>query len=324
MIEHQTRVAVTPEQALIRGMGLDEANIERRKRLVTLGADDLSHIAQIRPIVAEHLNALTAGFFDYLAALDEARPLFVDRGLLEQARALEREHVASLAAGEYGVPYVLERLKLGLLYSRVGLEARVFFAAFHHVLRRIGALVIAQGAAAPVEAFDRFMSLKKVAFFDLGLIVDTLVFERERTIRQQSDAIRELSTPVLQVRDRMLLLPIIGVVDSHRAQLVTENLLRAIRAARARVVVMDVTGVATIDSKVANHLLQTIDAARLMGARVIVTGLSAEVAQSLVVLGIEIARLDTVGDLQGGIEDGERLLGLKVVSVAEAGPAATA
>src|SRR5207247_1261289 len=122
----------------------------------------------------------------------------------------------------------------------------------------------------------------------------------------------ELSTPVLQIRDRMLLLPIIGVIDTHRARLVTESLLHAIRANRARVVVMDVTGVATIDSKVANHLLQTVTAARLMGATVIVSGLSSEVAQSLVALGIELTKFNAVGDLQGGVEEAERLLGYRV------------
>jgi rsbT co-antagonist protein RsbR len=161
------------------------------------------------------------------------------------------------------------------------------------------------------------MSLKKVAFFDLGIIVDVLAFERQRVILQQQEAIRELSTPVLQVRDRMLLLPLIGVIDTHRARLITESLLHAIRANRAKVVVMDITGVATIDSRVANHLLQTVAAARLMGALVIVTGLSSDVAQSLVALGIELTKFNTVGDLQGGIEEAERLLGYKLVISAE-------
>jgi len=143
---------------------------------------------------------------------------------------------------------------------------------------------------------------------DLGIIVDVLVFERQRVIRQQQDAIRELSTPVLQIRDRLLLLPIIGVIDTHRARLITESLLAAIRASRAKAVVMDITGVATIDSKVANHLLQTVSAARLMGAVVVVTGLSADVAQSLVALGIDLGKLKTMGDLQGGLEEAELLI----------------
>jgi rsbT co-antagonist protein RsbR len=139
------------------------------------------------------------------------------------------------------------------------------------------------------------------------------VEERERTIREQQEAIRELSTPVLQVRDRLLILPIIGLIDPQRARQLTEQLLRGIRANRAKVVVIDITGVAAMDTNVANHLVQTVEASRLLGATVIVTGLSPEIAQTLVNIGVELAKMTTVGDLQGGIEEAERLLGYRVV-----------
>jgi len=141
----------------------------------------------------------------------------------------------------------------------------------------------------------------------------SFVQERERIIRQQQEAIRELSTPVLQVRERLLILPIIGVIDPQRARQVTEQLLRGIRANRAKVVVIDITGVPSVDSTVANHLVQTVDASRLMGATVIVTGLSSEIAQTLVTIGMDLSKMKTVGDLQGGIEEAERLLGYKVI-----------
>ncbi len=138
------------------------------------------------------------------------------------------------------------------------------------------------------------------------------VQERERTIREQQEAIRELSTPVLQVRERLLILPIIGVIDPQRARQLTEQLLRGIRTNRARVVVIDITGVAAMDSNVANHLVLTVEASRLLGATVIVTGLSPEIAQTLVNIGVDLTKMNTVGDLQGGIEEAERLLGYKV------------
>jgi rsbT co-antagonist protein RsbR len=143
------------------------------------------------------------------------------------------------------------------------------------------------------------------------------VQERERVIRQQQEAIRELSTPVLQVRERLLILPIIGQLDGQRARQLTEQLLWGIRANRARVVVIDITGVPTIDSTVANHLVQTVDASRLMGASVIITGLSPEIAQTLVTLGVDLSKVNAVGDLQGGIEEAERLLGYSVIAGAE-------
>lgn len=140
----------------------------------------------------------------------------------------------------------------------------------------------------------------------------SFVQERERVIRQQQEAIRELSTPVLQVRERLLILPIIGVLDSQRARQVTEQLLRGIRTNRAKVVVIDITGVPQIDSTVANNLVQTVEASRLMGASVIITGLSSEIAQTLVTIGVDLSKMNAVGDLQGGIEEAERLLGYEV------------
>ena len=143
------------------------------------------------------------------------------------------------------------------------------------------------------------------------------VRERERVIREQQEAIRELSTPVLQVRERLLILPIIGVIDPQRAKQLTEQLLKGIRTNRAKVVVLDITGVPYIDSPVANHLVQTVEAARLLGATVIVTGLSPDIAQTLVNIGVNLSKMDTVGDLQGGIEEAERLLGHQAVLTGE-------
>jgi rsbT co-antagonist protein RsbR len=144
------------------------------------------------------------------------------------------------------------------------------------------------------------------------------VQERERVIREQQEAIRVLSTPVLQVRERLLILPIIGVIDPQRARQLTEQLLRSIRTNRAKVVVIDITGVPVMDANVANHLVQTVEATRLLGATVIITGLSPEIAQTLVTIGVDLGKMNTVGDLQGGIEEAERLLGYKVVNLGEA------
>ena len=147
------------------------------------------------------------------------------------------------------------------------------------------------------------------------------VQERERVIREQQEAIRVLSTPVLQVRERLLILPIIGVIDPQRARQLTEQLLRGIRTNRAKVVVIDITGVPVMDETVANHLVQTVEAARLLGATVIITGLSPEIAQTLVTIGVDLGKMNTVGDLQGGIEEAERALGYKVVLMGETGAA---
>ena len=181
--------------------------------------------------------------------------------------------------------------------------ARSLFATYHEDFNKLNRILDAYEPAA-----NRIAITVAVGF----------VQERERIIREQQEAIRELSTPVLQVRERLLILPIIGVIDPQRARQLTEQLLRGIRTNRAKVVVLDITGVPYIDSAVANHLVQTVEAARLLGAIVIVTGLSPEIAQTLVNIGVDLGKMNTVGDLQGGIEEAERLLGYRVVLTKEA------
>ena len=174
---------------------------------------------------------------------------------------------------------------------------------------------------ADVEVLSRVLDAYEPAANRIAITVAVgFVQERERVIREQQEAIRELSTPVLPVRERLLILPIIGLIDRQRARQLTEQLLCAIRTNRAKVAVMDITGVPAMDSNVANHLVQTVEASRLLGATVIVTGLSPEIAQTLVTIGVDLRTMHTVGDLQGGIEEAERLLGLEVVPVMEAKP----
>jgi rsbT co-antagonist protein RsbR len=180
--------------------------------------------------------------------------------------------------------------------------ARSLFAKYHADFTKLNRVLDAYEPAA-----NRIANTVAVSF----------VRERERVIREQQEAIRELSTPVLPVRERLLILPVIGTVDPLRARQLTEQLLRGIRTNRARVVVMDITGVPAMDQTVANHLVLTVEASRLLGATVIVTGLSPELAQTLVNIGVDLSKMNTVGDLQGGIEEAERLLGYKVALLDE-------
>lgn len=139
-----------------------------------------------------------------------------------------------------------------------------------------------------------------------------LAHQKEMLIQSAAD-IRKVSTPTLQLREGLLMLPIVGTLDAQRARQLIDDLLAAIHSKRASVVVVDVTGVANLDTTVSSRLLQATDAARLMGAKVIVTGLTADVARMLSTSDADTAGLLTMGDLQSGIEAAEALLGFRLV-----------
>jgi rsbT co-antagonist protein RsbR len=211
--------------------------------------------------------------------------------------------------------YAEDLVAQGELYGEMGLSFVSWFRAVS-VVRNI---ILPHLVSAYGESTEDLVGavLGMDAFFDVAMatIGTAYLVKKESTIKVQQDAIRELSTPVLPLRDGMLILPVVGVVDSHRAHQLTQHLLEAIRQSRATVAVVDITGVPTVDSKVANHFIQTVEAAKLMGTIVILTGLSPAIAKALVTLGVDLSKLNTVGDLQGGVEEAERILGYRVSQI---------
>ena len=128
--------------------------------------------------------------------------------------------------------------------------------------------------------------------------------ELRESIRERemlSATVRELASPVMPVQEGILVMPLIGAIDSERAALLMDSLLRAIERHRARIVIMDVTGVPLVDSQVAQTLMQAADAARLLGTKTILVGVRPELAQTIVGLGLDLRGLVTCADLQSGV-----------------------
>lgn len=133
------------------------------------------------------------------------------------------------------------------------------------------------------------------------------------TIADQRQTISELQTPVIQVWDGILALPIVGSVDTARAQDMNEALLERIVATGSDIVLLDITGVPVVDTAVARHLLETVSAARLLGAEVFVVGLSSRTAMTLVQLGLDLSHVTTRASMAKGLELAFARLGLEVV-----------
>lgn len=305
------------EESLSHELGLDERELNRRKEWLEFDQKDVENLSNLLDLAQRNADVIIEDLYEHFLSFEETAAFFRDPSVLDHVKSMQRAYFLRLAEGDYEMDYLEERLRVGAVHERIGLDVKWYLGAYARYMRSIGRLIMDSMPDDPKSAFSVFFSLKKLVFLDIGLALDTYFFRREQMIRKQEEAIRELSTPVLQVRDRLLILPIIGIIDSQRARQVTENLLTAIRVNRAKVVVIDITGVADVDSSVANHLVQTVEASRLMGAEAVVTGLSADVAQTLVTLGVDLSKLNTVGDLQGGIEVAERILGYRVIREAE-------
>lgn len=167
------------------------------------------------------------------------------------------------------------------------------------------------------------------AMDEIGLLIDRLgllTFEtyaasRERIIKSQADALSELSTPVIQLWDGILALPLVGAVDSQRAKEIMENLLAKVVEHAADFVILDITGVPVVDTQVASRLMRTVEAVALLGTRSIITGVNPIVAQTMVQLGIDLSQLTTRATLRAGLKQAFKEMN---IAVSPARPAAAA
>jgi rsbT co-antagonist protein RsbR len=263
------------------------------------------------------LNADLMNVVRRLPALDALVRRMTPEALADSNKTSMENMRRAILDGDWS-PLLERQRSDGSTYAAMGIPFQEWFDLVAAFQASLVSYLVADYGKEPQRLSNALTAMAAYIDSAMSTIGDEYLKTKERIIAQQQHAIQELSTPVLKLRDRLLLVPLVGILDTQRARLMTEQLLRAVRTHRAKVVVIDITGVPAVDSKVANHLFQTAAAARLMGAQAVITGLSADVAQALVALGIDVGRLSTVGDLQGGLEEAEKLLGFRFVPIEKA------
>ena len=206
------------EEGLAEAIGLGPDELAMRKRFLEFGDGDVRRLEGMQDLAQESVDAVIDAFYEHLLSFPETAAFFHDPEVLEFARHREKEYFIRLMQGDYEQEYVEDRLQLGTVHEKIGLPIRLFLGMYAFYLRQIAPRILDQHSGEPAEAFEAFHSLTKLLFFDIGLGVDTYIYQRERTIALQQEAIRELSTPVLRLRDRLLVLPIVGILDTTRAQ----------------------------------------------------------------------------------------------------------
>ena len=169
--------------------------------------------------------------------------------------------------------------------------------------------------------YDTVASQSAVALRNLQLIDQTQrqLEQLQRSyddVTRLADTVRELSSPVIQVWEDVLVLPLVGAIDSRRAMNMMESLLTGITSYQAEQVIIDITGVPVMDTSVANYLLQTIKAASLLGARCMLVGISSEMAQTIVGLGLDLSTITTYSNLRAGIQAALESTGFAIAPLA--------
>ena len=279
---------------------LDEAELRNRRAFFEITDGDLARLASLRGFAERHTDEIVEGFYELLLRHPETKKFFEDDAMVRRVKRTQRDYFLGLFAGKCDLPYVEDRLRVGAAHERIGLAPKWYLGAYRRYLQLLHAQLFKDLSA--VEAHAAYESLLKLVSFDEALALDTYMAAHLETIERHQTAIRELSTPVIRVHPGVLLLPLVGAVDSLRAQQVMETVLVRVVEEQAKCIIIDIAGVPVVDTKVADHLVKTTAAARLLGTQTILTGISAQVARTIVQLGVDISTMHTLARLADGIE----------------------
>lgn len=270
---------------------------------------DYAATDRLADVTREMAGEIIEAFYDHILSFESAAKHFRDQDHIQRVKKAQVGYFEELVSAKIDDAYIENRRMIGRVHERAGVTPTLYIGAFAYYMHRLGHDLMEKEGVSPEQALPLMLALLKISHFDMALALETYVNTREETIQQRERELSELPTPVLKLREGLLLIPVVGTLDSYRARSLTMQVLEGVREHRALVVVLDITGVAAVDSSVANHLIQTMNAARLMGATSVLTGISAEVAQALVKIGVTGQQLNTAGDLQQGIKLAEKIIG---------------
>ena len=288
---------------------------ERGSRLTTLlelysiSNNDTEKIHSYGDIVVPKLGEFVSLFYDWLRKQPEFEEFFPNEETLNYVQKMFRGYWAEFFRPELDDDYLEKRHKIGEIHARIGLPLTIYFAAMHRSLKLFSEDLYDDSLSLE-DYLAAMRAVSKLIHLDTSLVVETYSRITNESMVSQSRSLMEMSTPVTQIWEGVLFLPIVGIVDSKRAQEIMNTTLTKISQTQSRAFIMDISGVAVVDTAVANYLIKVTKATRFMGCECTISGLSPAIAQTIVELGIDVGKVRTTATMQDALVDAFQRLGL--------------
>ena len=265
-----------------------------------LGDDDLARVRALAPQARGRMDHYISCFYRWLEQKPEHGEFFDDETTLKRAQSGQRDYWKRFFGAQVDNSYVEDRKHLGNVHAQIGLPLEAYVAGMSLFLDLFTG-DLRHGNLDCENKLHTAESLTKLVHLDTVVVVSTFSERTKQIIAEQNASLMELSTPVSALWDGVLMLPIVGVVDSKRAQDMMDAMLVKIQANNARVMIIDISGVNVVDTAVANHFIKMAKATKLMGCEAVISGISPAIAQTIVALGIDLASINTRATLRDAV-----------------------
>ena len=276
-----------------------------------ISAGELDDIRIFGRALIENMTAHVATFYQWIESQDDFAIYFSDPDKLARVRSAQVSYWKDFFAAEIDQNYIEKRQVVGEVHAHIGLPLQTYFSAMNVAVEIF--FDPANNSELSAEERDKgILAVTRLIHLDTSIVVGALAHVINQRVIDQAKALMEMSTPVTSIWEDILMLPIVGVIDSRRASDIMTAMLSRIAESRARVFIMDISGVAVVDTAVANHLIKITKATRLMGCECIVSGLSPAIAQTIVELGIVVGEMKTAATLRDALELGFERTGFEM------------
>jgi rsbT co-antagonist protein RsbR len=273
---------------------------------------DKTNLRKLYPFVEKEMDTMIDKWYSWLSVQPEFEEFFGDDESLNRVKDLQKKFWIRFFQDDIDDQYFEIRSNVGKVHARIGLSKELYLGGLDHMLEHFVDLLEKVDLSIDEKKGIR-RAINKLAHLDVAIILqsyETLVMEK---ISAQSKSLLEMSTPVTQLWSGLLLLPVVGLIDSKRAQDIMDNSLMKIAETHAQSFILDISGVGFVDTAVANHLIKITRATKLMGCECIISGLSPAVAETIVELGIDVGTIKTTANMKSALDIAFERLGMEII-----------
>ncbi|MDI3291224.1 protoglobin domain-containing protein [Polyangium sp. 15x6] len=299
---------MSPDQAS--ATSLADTSPEELLALYGVAPADLERVRAYGTIIVPKLDELIRLIYVWMESHPD-RDLLSDEETLKRVQSRQRAYWERFFEGNIDERYLESRQHLGEVHAHIGLSLPAYFSAMN-LINHLLTVELYDGSLSHQEYVTAIDSVTKVVHLDTALVVEAYSRMVNESIAEQSQALVEMSTPVTVIWEGILMLPVVGIIDSKRAQAIMQAMLTKIAATQSKVIILDISGVAVVDTAVANHLIKITQATKLMGCVCMLSGISPPIAQTIVELGVEVGDIMTTSSLRDALEDAFTRRGLGI------------